>query len=513
MARRTTSRLPTFGATRLRGFIAVMLFLATGVLPAAAATAPGSAPSARSPSPPASQASSSPKGSSSATDSSSAIVRIVDFIAHPILQVTVWPVEHILAPGVEVLTYPTQPPIRYFLEENVIDRATGLFQFGPQKDFSVYPTLSLAAGTSSRTGLTLRDGSPFGRDQEKLNAYFSYFVNGDYRVRAFLRSRGLGGTPFDGKIAFALTRQESAIFYQPDVNTPYVHGLHSESYEGEIDYPLLWELRARVGFTLLNSRYSEAPPALANQAGNTLDPGFFGSDTGFDPTGAYRGLTQSFLDRIWRVGVAYDTRTNENIPLDGSRFDASWEYHDADLDHAFHQWRTRYTAYFKLGAERYELTAREEQQRGGLSVNRFLKELEYQRLRQSIFSRKVLVFQLYAGRSYEISGNSIPIYGLQSLGNGTPLRAYAGSRYRNYAMAAASTEYRFPMMRIMDGTIFNEYGVFGPSMADLDLRRNLRNSWGFGVRVRRPDMFLFRIEAAFNGLSGAVLNATADTPF
>src|SRR5690606_14680188 len=103
-------------------------------------------------------------------------------------------------------------------------------------------------------GVTVRDGSPFGRDQEKLNAYFSYFVNGDYRLRAFLRSRGLGGTPFDAKIAFALARLESAVFYQPDVNTSFVHGLHSESYEGELDYPLVGELRARAGFTLLNSR-------------------------------------------------------------------------------------------------------------------------------------------------------------------------------------------------------------------------------------------------------------------
>lgn len=448
-------------------------------------------------------------------DSGSAIVRIVDFIAHPILGIATWPVENVLAPGVEFLTYPTQPPIRYFLEENVIDRATGLFQFGAGGDFSVYPTLSLAAGTSSRTGVTVRDGSPFGRDRnrDKFNAYFSYFVNGDYRLRTFLTSRQLGGTRFNGKLAFGFNRIESAKFYQPDVNTVYYHALHSESYESEIDYPVVGELRVRAGFTLLNNRFGEAPPAIANLPDNTLDPGFFGSDTGFDPSGAYRGLTQSFYDRIWRIGLTRDTRTNEHIPLAGDRLDLGWQYHNTGHDHDFHEWNARYTAYFKLGSERYELTAQEERRRGGMSVDRFLKDLEYQRLRQAIFSRKVLVFQVYAGRSYERPGNSMPVYGLQSLGNATPLRAYAGSRYRHYAVSAVSTEYRFPMLRIMDGTIFNEYGVFGPSMTRLDVRDNLRNSWGFGVRVRRPDMFLFRIEAAFHGLSGAVLNATADTPF
>lgn len=451
-------------------------------------------------------------GASRAADTSVA-VRVVEFIAHPILEIATWPLENVLAPGVEFLTYPTQPPIRYFLEENVIDRATGLFQFGAQQDLSIYPTLSLAAGTSSRTGVTVRDGSPFGRDREQLNAYFSYFVNGDYRLRAFLTAKQLGDTRLNGKVAFSFNRLNSAKFYQPGVNTLFYHAFDSESYEAEADYPVIGRARIRAGFTLLNNRFGEAPPAIADQPGNTLDPGFFGSDTGFDPSGSYRGLTQSFNDRIWRIGVTRDTRTNEHIPLDGGRLDASWHFHDADLDHDFHEWNARYTAYFKLGTERYELTAREERQRGGMSVDRFLKELEYERLRASIFSRKVLVFQIHAARSYELPGNSMPVYGLQSLGNATPLRAYAGSRYRHYAVTAASAEYRFPMLRIMDGTIFNEYGVFGPSMARLDLRDNLRNSWGFGVRVRRPDMFLFRIEAAFHGFSGAVLNATADTPF
>jgi hypothetical protein len=65
----------------------------------------------------------------------------------------------------------------------------------------------------------------------------------------------------------------------------------------------------------------------------------------------------------------------------------------------------------------------------------------------------------------------------------------------------------------MDGTIFNEYGMFGRSLAALDPVDNLRNSWGFGVRVRQPEMFLFRLEAAFHGISGLALNVSSDTSF
>jgi hypothetical protein len=454
-----------------------------------------------------------PSSPASEDDSASAIVKLVDFIAHPTLQLLTWPVQNVLAPGVEVLTYPTQPPIRYFLEENVIERATGLFQFGSRQDLSIYPTISLASGTSSRTGATLRHESPFGRENERLAAYFQYYVNGDYRMRTYLSSHRLGGTPFNGKLAFGLSRMESANFYLPDVNIVHAYALASESYESEIEYPVIEEFHLSGGFMLRNNRYGEAPSAISGRPANRLQGDFFDTDAGYDSTGESRGFNQSLLDRVWVVGIGRDTRTNDNIPLDGSRLSLGWSWHDVDFDHDFHEWRGEYTMYFKLGAEQYEITAKEEKKNGGASLKRFMRRLEYQRLRESIFSRKVLVLHLVGGESYELPGNRMPVYGLQSLGNGTPLRAYPGSRYRNYAMTAASAEYRFPILRIMDGAIFNEYGVFGGGMDELDFRENLRNSWGFGVRVRRPDMFLFRIEMAFHGIGGAVFNATADTPF
>jgi hypothetical protein len=446
----------------------------------------------------------------SAPDTGSVIVRIVDFIAHPALQVATWPVQNVLAPGAEFLTYPAQPPMRYFIEENVIDRSVGLFQFGHGGDISVYPTVSLASGTGSRTGVTMRDESPFDRDTERLVGYFQYYVNGDYRMRSYLAGRSLLGTPLQGKVAVGINRFESATYYLPDVNTSYAHANHSETYETQLDAPTWAEFYLRSGFTLRNNRFDEAPDAFAQN--NQLEGGFFRDENG-DTTAESRGFNQDFFDRIWLVGLVRDTRNNENITLDGSRFEAAWYYHDADLNHDFHEWQVDYTKYFKLGAERYEITDREERQRGGTSVSRFLRRLEYQRLRQSIFSRKVLVTHVFAGQSYEVSGNRMPYYGLQALGNSTPLRAYPGSRYRDYAVLAAGGEYRFPILRIMDGTLFNEYGVFGASMGQLDFVDNLRNSWGFGIRVRQPDMFLFRIEMAFRGLSGAVLNVNADTPF
>lgn len=440
-------------------------------------------------------------------DSTSAIVRVYDFIAHPALQVLTWPVQNILAPGVEFLTYPAQPPVQYFLEENVIERSTGLFRFGEDRDYSIYPTLSLASGTSSRSGATLRHDAPFDRDSERLVAYFQYYVNGDYRIRSYLTGTELWGTPLRGKVGFGLSRLENNPFYQPDVNTGFSYALNSELYQSQADIPLRLDFWLRTGFSLLNSRYGDAP---AQQV--PLSSDFFKNGAG-EIDSASRGLNQSFLDRVWLLGLVRDTRNNENVPLNGSRLEVGWRFHDAGLSHDFHEVEGVYAKYFKLGSERYEITAAEERRSGGVSLNRFLRGMEYDRLRRQFFSRKVLVLQLYAAQSFEVPGNSMPLYGLQPLGNGTPLRAYPGSRYRHYAVTAVSSEYRFPILRIMDGTIFNEYGLYGRSLGALDPAENLRNSWGFGVRVREPDMFLFRVEVAFNGNSGAVLNINSDTPF
>ena len=87
---------------------------------------------------------------SRAGDTVSAGVRIYEYIAYPTLQIITWPVETILVPVVQVLIYPTREPVRYVLNENVVDRMIGLISFGEREQIKVYPTLSLASGTSSR---------------------------------------------------------------------------------------------------------------------------------------------------------------------------------------------------------------------------------------------------------------------------------------------------------------------------------------------------------------------------
>jgi hypothetical protein len=449
-----------------------------------------------------------------ANDTLSTSVRIYEYIAYPTLQLITWPIETLLIPVIRAITYPTQEPIRYFLDENVIDRTRSLVSYGKRGQLQIYPTLSLAPGTGSRTGATLRENALFGRETERLVARVLYYVNGDYKVRTYVTADKILGTTVGGKFSAYVVRMKNVSVNMPDVDSFFVYSDASEQYQFELRHPLFSGFSARAILGLRPSRLSSlrtVPPGVTGSFRPLGD--FFRNPWKGDSLDAgYRGIGQSFLDRSLGIGLARDTRNNENITLTGDWLNLGWNYHDVDLGHSYHNWEGQYTKYFQLGRERYEITAAEERRRGTMSAEKFLEQLDYEKLRAGIFSRKVVAVHFFAGQSVEIPDNHMPIYALQTLGNDTPLRGYEGSRFRDYTVAAFSTEYRFPLLRLMDGVLFDEYGVIGRSWDKIDYL-DFKNSWGFGIHVRRPDIFLFRLEIGIHGLSGVMINMSVDTPY
>ncbi len=445
-----------------------------------------------------------------AKDSITTGVFIYEYIANPTLQLLTWPVENILAPVVKALIYPTLAPIQYALEENVLDRTLTLLAFGKQNQVLLYPTLDVAPGTSSRIGLTMIHNAPFGRKTERFSLRGLICVNGDKRIRSNITFSQLLGTDWNSRFDFSANYQKNRSINQPGTPQFLYFSDTSYLYRIQLAHPIFGGVQARSAVFYRHGKLGRAPP-------NKDDPFMLQSDFFFNPTtglkdSAYRGLNQTFVDRGIELGLGQDSRNNENIPLIGSRSGVNLNYHDVANDHDYYDFQAFFTKYFKLGSERYEITAEEERRMKGPSFSRFIRELEYEKLKQKIFSRKVLVMHIVAAQSFEMEGNSIPIYGLQSLGNDTPLRGYAGSRFRDYAVAGINSEYRFPVMRIVDGAIFNEYGVYGRSLETIDYF-NVKNSWGFGIHVRRPDIHLIRAELGFHGLSGMAFNLGVEALF
>lgn len=432
---------------------------------------------------------------------------VYEYVANPTLQLLTWPVEKLLVPAVDAALTPTKAPLRYLLNENVIDRTIDLISFGDEDVVMTYPTLGLAPGTGTRTGVTLRHNALFGRPQEKLVAYLLVYVNGDMRFRTYATASELFGTDWGLKGSASIKRQKNAYVNQPGTSKTWYYSDSSEYYMAQISHPLGLGFVGRGAGYLKRYRLGKAPPQE-----DELESDFFRNGDGeIDP--GMRGLEQSFWDRIAQFTLERDTRNNPHITLAGSNLEANGRYHFTDQGHDFIEGNFTYTKYFKLGSERYEITRAEEKKDGGMTLKRVLRQMEIEKLRTTIFNRKVVAVRWVAARSWELPGHSMPVYGLQTLGNDTPLRGYSGPRFRDMAVAGMSMEYRFPIMRLVDGVIFDEYGVIGPDFSTAFDFDRIKNSWGFGLRVRRPDIFLFRAELGFHGAKGAVLTLSTGAAY
>lgn len=434
--------------------------------------------------------------------------KLYSYISYPFLQMITLPVEVLVVPAVKLALYPSKPPLRYLLNENVVDRTIELISFGPHDRIMLYPTMNLAPNTGSSTGLTLRDQALFGRTSESAVARGVLYVNGDWKFRAYLTASDIGGTGLNTKLALSMTRMKNASFNVPGTSAMWNFGDTTTYVSLDLSRLLFGDFAARGQYVFRNNYFGQSPTQNDSARADFLRP-----SPGAKIDEKMRGLASEWQDNIISLALLRDTRNNQNIALSGSDFKLSWQYHLTNAGHDYQAWDGTLTNYFKLGAERYEITSEEERKSGGLSMKKMLAKMEMEKLRKELFNRKVLVTHLYAAQSFEVPGNRMPMYGLQTLGNDTPMRGYTGSRFRNYTVFSAGAEYRFPILRLVDGVVFDEYGVSGRSWERIDYLENLKNSWGFGIRVRRPDIFLFRLQLGFHGLQGIVINMSVDEPY
>jgi hypothetical protein len=433
--------------------------------------------------------------------------KLYTYISYPFLQMATLPVEVLLVPAVRLVLIPTKPPLRYLLNENVIDRTIKLISFGEDDRIMLYPTMNLAPGTGSSTGLTLRDQALFGRASERAVLQSNFYVNGDWKMRTYATAADMFGTGFNSKLSLTLFRVKNASFNVPGTSGFWSYADTSNTVAASVSRLVYEKFALRGQYSFRDSHFGQSPTA------NTLAaPGFLLDKDG-KVNETMRGLQSNWHDQTLLAGVMRDTRNNQNIVLEGSDLEAIWHYHFTDAHHDYHAWEASLSNYFKLGSEKYEITPEEERKAGGLSMQKVLKKMELENLRKELFNRKVLVTHFYAAQSYEVPGNHMPVYGLQTLGNDTPMRGYSGSRFRDYTVLSAGAEYRFPILRLVDGVIFDEYGWTGRSWDKIEYWGGLKNSWGFGIRARRPDIYLFRCQLGFHGTQGIVLNLSVDEPY
>jgi outer membrane protein assembly factor BamA len=91
------------------------------------------------------------------------------------------------------------------------------------------------------------------------------------------------------------------------------------------------------------------------------------------------------------------------------------------------------------------------------------------------------------------AGSKVPFYLQSTLGGSTFLRGYSSFRFRDDKLLAFVGEYRFELVPKVELALLYETAKVFPTMGDFGLR-NLRRSYGAGVRLKSPKKVRLRLD-------------------
>ncbi len=246
-----------------------------------------------------------------------------------------------------------------------------------------------------------------------------------------------------------------------------------------------------------------------------------------------RGIYQDYRLYSQSLALAFDNTESPYVATSGSRFQITGAFHivsnyrdapqelvhrlSSELNHNYASLNLVWQKYFYLGAKQktYQFTKKEarleRKKYTDFSLGQTLRMWSPSKISEWIFERRVIAIQLRYLRYWEMDKGGMPALSFPSLNARFPLRGYDNT-WMAQALCGISTEYRWPIDYYIDGVAFLEYGMFSDEDGHWNLD-NIRNSWGFGVRVRRPDMYFFRLQFGFHGLHGVQLVLTIAPEF
>jgi outer membrane protein assembly factor BamA len=112
--------------------------------------------------------------------------------------------------------------------------------------------------------------------------------------------------------------------------------------------------------------------------------------------------------------------------------------------------------------------------------------------------------------SQTASGQQVPFYQMPTLGGENSLRAYGDYRFRDRNVALVGAEYRWPVLRMIDGALFADAGTVGPTAGELwHARPNV--DFGFGLRLHSTTRSIARLDVA-KGREGMRVVASLRAP-
>jgi hypothetical protein len=416
-----------------------------------------------------------------------------------LLTVVSWPFVHIVQPTIEFLIYPAIPPLIYISNENLIEKGQNLITFGADKQIMFYPIINAKMGSQANIGFTYWHSNLF---FDNDNTFFSphLYVNEDWDVTFRYKKRKIYNSSFYWGLN-ASYRKDGDNSFRDIGGIKYVYTDSSAFLTTYTGFNLIenWSLEFgissnfyRYGFPNLNEVIIE---------GDSIDN---------------RGFYKHFEGYPLNISLLHNSLDVPYAATKGRKFSLSYNYvpvsrYNGTRNHNYHITESRLVNYSLLGGRSYAMTVTESnanrEKLKNLTFAEAIEILNPINIKEEVLDRRVLITQLRARYIVEENEGYAPFTAMGKLGGNFPLRAYEDGYFTAPLVAGISTEYRWPIDRFADALIFNEYGIYGKDFSHLSTS-NIKNSYGFGFRIRTPNLFITRFALAFHGAQGVSLILT-----
>lgn len=441
-----------------------------------------------------------------------------------------WTFNHIVQPALNGLIYPISAPVHYAVKNGALEKAVDLITFGEKHNIMIYPSFNFKPGSNTLLGANYRHRRVL-FDNDYLVMQGAYFANGDITYSLRYTKHALFGSPLFGGLKFNLNMDRDASFIIPETKERFVQPDSSVNVTFRLGSPISksmnWNVELWSTIRFNNAYLPDGKDSIL------IDDKYPIQDRGIYQTGMQYPIGVSlFYDNLdypyvptkgFRIGLM--TTYNIVPKYSGIDFDDLGIVHedgkdklkDGRLNHDFIKTELLYQHYFYLGStvKQYILSASEARK-----TRRFYTDFSWdeamriwrpENVMNTLLERRVIAIQYRLVDIWEMEKGGAPFNAFPTVNARTPLRGY-GNAWAAHHMMSLSCEYRWPVDRFVDGVLFDEYAMVSPSITGWDLD-HFYNSWGFGIRVRQPNMYLFRLQFGFHGLHGINLVMTIAPEF
>ena len=403
----------------------------------------------------------------------------------PFLDFITWPLEHLIEPAVELVAEPIKPPIDYIFEEKLVRKSVRLITFGKRQNILTNPVLSITGGDATFVGFVYRH-SRIKSDEhnDHFNLMAKLFIDKDWEINSRYKYRNAFFDKTNLSFSYKVVHHRLLKVDLPTLDTVEIYNDSSFQIGTGVSYSPLKNIDIGIGYQF--KKYNLTNPS-----------------NDFNGDALAIGLGKKFTQSDLSFELSYNTTESRFTPTTGKLYRLSFTRGKAPgmnhyvIDQVF---RT----YFLLGKKVYRLSKQERSKNKRFlrkfSVVKFVSLFSLKNYQNTLFEKKVLLIQFRSRHLFDRDNDLAPFAAYSKIGTSTPLRGYPSDQL-DYDMASVSFEYRWPIIKLVDGSVFNEYALLG-NRDHVPRLGTFRNSWGFGVRIRKSNLFLTRFQVGFRGFSG-----------